>query len=407
MTKTKTIADPKRTRLQHIGLLGTGVLVLGAIIAYIYLNDPSHKLQQAATASGPKVEKKFDTPAKTVDPKDAWITKSEAEMEKINDRIKKLEAENEILKKRELNSPARKSNPVSLLPPIPSKDLDTAPFSQTNMHEAELPPQSLSAPTAPTKNKTETTDKKLSFAPSIETPLLSEEPEVESVTFKKPTKKDAKSHIRDTIPANSYFKTVLLSGLDAPTGGLAQSNPHPVLLELIDKGSLPNKFKHAADKCRVSGAGYGNISDERAYIRLERFTCVLKTGEIISKQVKGYIAGPDGKNGIRGHVETKQGAMIARAMLAGMFGSLGSAVSNTYTSVATSAQGSVQTIDPSKTVEYGLGAGVGNALEKISDWYLKRADEVYPVIEIPGGLVVQLVFTEDVDLGANLLEGNL
>ena len=37
------------------------------------------------------------------------------------------------------------------------------------------------------------------------------------------------------IPAGAFMRGVLLSGLDAPTGGQAQQNPHPVLIEVMDR----------------------------------------------------------------------------------------------------------------------------------------------------------------------------
>lgn len=40
------------------------------------------------------------------------------------------------------------------------------------------------------------------------------------------------------ITAGSFGRAVLLNGLDAPTGGQAQSNPSPVLLRLIEPVTL-------------------------------------------------------------------------------------------------------------------------------------------------------------------------
>ena len=38
------------------------------------------------------------------------------------------------------------------------------------------------------------------------------------------------------------YPRVLLGGLDAPTGGQSQTNPHPVLLRLVDSAVLPNHY---------------------------------------------------------------------------------------------------------------------------------------------------------------------
>jgi conjugal transfer pilus assembly protein TraB len=174
------------------------------------------------------------------------------------------------------------------------------------------------------------------------------------------------------------------------------------LLELLDTASLPNRYRSRVKECRVVAAGFGRISDERAYLRLEKLSCVLRGGEILDVPLKGYVAGEDGKVGMRGHLISKQGALIARALLAGTAGGIGSAISQSYSSVLTSPTGAVSTIDPSKTLEFGVASGFGTALEKISDWYLKRADETYPIIEIDAGRMVEIVLTEGVALGVNL-----
>ena len=43
------------------------------------------------------------------------------------------------------------------------------------------------------------------------------------------------------LPSGMFGQAVLLAGLDAPTGGQAQSNPQPVLLHLRDSAMLPNE----------------------------------------------------------------------------------------------------------------------------------------------------------------------
>ena len=104
----------------------------------------------------------------------------------------------------------------------------------------------------------------------------------------------AKRHVRHYLPAGAFARAVLLSGLDAPTGGVANTNPHPVLLKLADHGTLPNRFRSRVKECFVTAAGYGDISSERAYLRLERLSCVLSGGEVMEASVKGYVSGEDG-----------------------------------------------------------------------------------------------------------------
>jgi conjugal transfer pilus assembly protein TraB len=146
-------------------------------------------------------------------------------------------------------------------------------------------------------------------------------------------------------------------------------------------------------------AGYGDISSERVYARTETLSCVLKDGHVLETPLKGYISGEDGKAGMRGRLVSKQGALIARSLLAGIFGGIGEGVSESYKTVTTSALGSVATVDPNEVFKQGAAEGIGTALDRISKWYLERADETYPVIEADAARVVDMVLTQGAEIG--------
>ena len=115
-----------------------------------------------------------------------------------------------------------------------------------------------------------------------------------------------------------------------------------------------------------------------------------------------YGTGEDGKPGLHGILKEKQGAMIGRAMLAGIFSGLGSAVGQTYQNVSTSPLGTVSSVNNEDIFKYAGAQGVENAANKVAEWYLKRADEVFPIIEVEAGRVVTVTITADIDLGADL-----
>ena len=93
----------------------------------------------------------------------------------------------------------------------------------------------------------------------------------------------------------SFTRGTLLGGLDAPTGGQSQSNPHPVLIRLSDNAFLPNRFRAEYRECFVVAAGYGDISSERAYLRTESLSCVRTDGATLEVKIQGSIYGEDGK----------------------------------------------------------------------------------------------------------------
>jgi conjugal transfer pilus assembly protein TraB len=200
----------------------------------------------------------------------------------------------------------------------------------------------------------------------------------------------------------SFTRAVLLGGLDAPTGGQAQSNPHPVLLRLDDNAILPNRFRAQVRECFVIGAGYGDISSERAYIRTERLSCVRHDSSALEVKIKGSIFDETGKVGVRGRLVTKQGQVLANALLAGVISGIGYGFQNQFTTFSTSPFGQVATTDPSKAFEAGMSAGVGRAMDRLAQYYISLAEKTFPVIEVDAGRSVDVVLTEGVVLDAPL-----
>jgi hypothetical protein len=132
----------------------------------------------------------------------------------------------------------------------------------------------------------------------------------------------------------SFTRGTLLGGLDAPTGGQSQSNPHPVLIRLSDNSVLPNRFRAEYRECFVIAAGYGDISSERAYLRTENLSCVRADGATLEVKIQGSVYGEDGKVGMRGRLVTKQGQMLANALLAGVVSGIGQGLATSSTNTA-------------------------------------------------------------------------
>ena len=202
------------------------------------------------------------------------------------------------------------------------------------------------------------------------------------------------NHSADTyVPAGTFMRGVLLAGLDAPTGGQAQQNPHPVILEIVDFANMPNKFKADYKSCRVVANGTGDLSSERAYIRLDRVSCISDDGGAIDVALKGYVADGTGKAGIRGKLVSKQGTVLANALLAGVASGIGHAFTQGAMTTSTSALGSTQTVKDGQQLQAGVGQGVGNALNQLSKYYISLAEKIFPVIEVDAGQAVDIVIT--------------
>ena len=200
------------------------------------------------------------------------------------------------------------------------------------------------------------------------------------------------------VPAGSFVKGRLLNGLDAPSSGAAKSSPHPVAIQIIDKSILPNKFRADIKDCVAIGSGYGELSSDRAILRVENLSCVKKDGTSITSKGSsiGYVTGEDGKIGLSGRVVSKQGAILARALVAGFAEGMAKVFTQSNTYVATSANGTVSTPDPNKAFESSMYGGASEASKKVAEYYLKLNDEMFPIVEIAVGRKCDIIFTKPI-----------
>lgn len=196
---------------------------------------------------------------------------------------------------------------------------------------------------------------------------------------------------RNYLPSGSFIPGLLLSGLDAPAGVNSSREPHPVLIQLSDLAILPNRFRFDVRECRIIGEGYGEISSERAYIRTTSLSCVRNDGSSIDVPLKGFVAGEDGKNGLRGRVVSKEGQIIAKALLAGFAEGISKAFSASATTVSVSPLGVTQTVDPDRALEMGALTGVSRSADRLSQYYIRMAERIFPVIEIDAGRKIDIV----------------
>ena len=336
----------------------------------------------------------ISAPGAQADPRDIWMSKSSEQMRQMEDMIQGLRKQVDTIEKK---PPV--VNPVQLpempMPPAP-RPMPPAPRPMPRVTRSMTLP-----PPLPVNQEAE---KKISEPPpaprlpgiaSFE--VSTGEVIAPEAVHKAAEKKDARSY----VPTGSFFRVALLGGLDAPTGGQAQTNPHPVLMRAQDNAFLPNRYRFKVKECFVLGASYGDISAERAYIRLESLSCVRNDGKAIDVPVKGYVVGEDGKAGMRGRLVSKQGQVLANSLLAGIGAGIGQAFQQSATTISTNPLGSVGTVDPSKQLQAGVGIGVGKALDRLSQYYITLAEKMFPIIEVDAGRTVDVVITKGFSLDAD------
>lgn len=196
------------------------------------------------------------------------------------------------------------------------------------------------------------------------------------------------------LPAGSILQGVLLSGVDAPSGKAAMKDPIPVLARIKHDAILPNRFRADIKECFTLLETVGDLASERAMMRAITLACTRKDRSIIEVPLAGYAVGEDGRAGLRGEVVTKQGAVLGRATIAGFADGLSRAFGggNNF-----SFGGSGSGVS-SQSLESGALNGTSSALDRISQWYLERADELHPTINIDSGRKVTIVLTRGREL---------
>ena len=148
-------------------------------------------------------------------------------------------------------------------------------------------------------------------------------------------------------------------------------------------------------------SGYGDMSTERALLRGENLSCIRDDGAIIQAKLPSYVTGEDGKAGMRGRLVSRTGAMLAKTLLAGFVSGVSKAFDvNMTPTLNTSSDGTVsyEKVYSPSAVQGAAVSGVSTALDKLADYYMSMAEEMFPIIEIDAGREVTVVVTNGATL---------
>lgn len=204
------------------------------------------------------------------------------------------------------------------------------------------------------------------------------------------------------VTSSSFARAVLLTGVVADTGTDAAGSPQPILLRLVDEGIFSKGYKTKQVKeAIIIGACYGNISSERASCRLEKLSLMNQDNHIVERPVEGWLIGEDGRPGLKGDIVDKSSDVARMAVLNGILGGIASFFQNQASagmypiSPITGQNKPVLGMDALKA---GSASGVGNALQKLADYAIKRAEQMSPVIVVASGRVVDVVFKSGFEL---------
>lgn len=193
------------------------------------------------------------------------------------------------------------------------------------------------------------------------------------------------------VPAGTFDRVVLLVGADANASVNGQSDTVPILMRFLDQGTLPNGFHSHLKGCFALASVYGDISSERGEARLHKISCTKKDGSILEMPVEGFISFA-GKEGIRGRPVMRNGKILTMAGISGALSGFGSALAQGAQTQSISPLGTTTTVTGSQVWKSGAYTGASTAMGQLASYYIKRADQYHPIIDIGSGTVATVVF---------------
>lgn len=221
-------------------------------------------------------------------------------------------------------------------------------------------------------------------------------------------KKEEESNKKDLIlPAGSFVSANLISGLIAPTSLQGINNPVPALFKIYGNAKMPNEKYMDLSGCFILAESRANLSSETVSFRLKTLTCTKDDGDVIEKNVDGYITGENGMEGMAGRVVSKQGALLARAFLGEFASGIGDTIENSGTISSITGGGIINQVNPNKALQTSIAKGFGNSFNTLGNFYKSMAKEMVPVIEINAGRQVNIIFTNSINLGSRVTSNQI
>lgn len=200
------------------------------------------------------------------------------------------------------------------------------------------------------------------------------------------------------VPSGTFAKAVILGGADADASVNGEKQNNGVMLfKIVSDGVLPNNQRSYLKGCFVTASTYGDISSERAYVVLDKLSCAQQGHPLIDKSVTGW-AFFAGKAGIKGKATMRDGKIVAWAGVSGALSGIAQAAQAAQSVQNITPYGATSILPSDRVASYaGLG-GASKAADQLSSYYIRRAEQYHPIIQVGAGNLVNIVFKDGFSL---------
>lgn len=410
-----------RTRARQLGLLALGGVAATGVMLVI---DHLTRAPARVVAGGETPETSYSR-VDAVAPEVTWAEESARDIARNMDRIGALEdrlgesgeSEARLLEKiatleARLETQAREARAVidaQAAVIAGDTDIDGAGVGDPFAALPAVPPPAASSAVVPDASGGQAGD---SFAVSggATDPLAARVPSLVrfELTPRPGAAADRGGHeedVRDTafyLPAGAHAPAVITTGAAASVSVTGQADPRPVLMRITGRARTAADGRGGVLEadirgCTIVGEARGDLSSERVYVRLRTMTCRRGRG-VVETPVQGFVAGT-GQAGVRGSVITREGDLVEKSAMAGVLSGFGGAAAQGLRPpaiVGTAADGTVRRPSDREILEdagkAGLAQGIGNAGDRLAQYYINRAEQYQPVVSLKGGAPVEVVF---------------
>ncbi|MDB2613575.1 TraB/VirB10 family protein [Chlamydiales bacterium] len=212
----------------------------------------------------------------------------------------------------------------------------------------------------------------------------------------------------EVIPSGTTLRCLLESAVEAPCGVYANSDPYPVKLRVLDDGHLPKNSSVSLKGAYIIGSAYGKRSEERVLIRAERIMFPVEQDKFVETEVTAFVTGEDGVYGLRGFLKNNATKVIKNAAITSVLSTVGdifqawaSSRSNQYGFSPYGPNGQTnQFCSPGDIAIEGGCRGACDSFDRLTDYYIKKAEEINEVILINPGRCVDVTLQRSAKIGS-------
>ena len=207
------------------------------------------------------------------------------------------------------------------------------------------------------------------------------------------------------LPAGSMISGTVITGVNADISSSTASSPPPILIRITEEVLTPGGFYIDLRGCTVIAGVVGSLKDRRGKVRSEVLSCMRDDGSAIETSLLAFGSGSDGLEGIKGNLVHNADEMLANTVLAGTLSGFAGAVRPMNIPGVQTTPGSetlFQAPDPGQVTGIAALNGVGDSMERLSEYWITLAEQSLPYIEIQAGRKIDLITQKGLALEARL-----